>query len=155
MIEKLTVERIVGLLNHSNVQRVSDAAALLVQRCFNALANMDPKSKKKPDEELVESKQRFEFSRGSMQDQKPVILENKIVLIRLIFELKRALVDPSVGAIARNNAIDLLLKNLMHMDGGLPRGWSWEFNANDGECCFDFERLRRLNCAFFQAWNAF
>ena len=58
------------------------------------------------------------------------------MLVRLIFVLKRALVDPNVRAIARNNAIDLLLKNLCHMDGGLPRGWSWEFNANDGK--FDF-----------------
>ncbi|KIH47867.1 hypothetical protein ANCDUO_22068 [Ancylostoma duodenale] len=28
--------------------------------------------------------------------------------------------------------IDILLKNLMHMDGGIPRGWSWKFTEESG-----------------------
>lgn len=43
------------------------------------------------------------------------------------------LVDPKIGAAPRNAAIELLFKNLMHMDNGLPRGWSWEFVENDGK----------------------
>lgn len=61
------------------------------------------------------------------------VLGNKIVMVDLVFELKRMLVDPKVFPVARDNAIDTILKNLMHMDCGLPRGWSWRFVENDGE----------------------
>jgi len=54
------------------------------------------------------------------------------VLIDLIFELKRMLTDPKIGVLPRKAAVDILLKNLMHMDCGLPRGWSWRFVEDDG-----------------------
>lgn len=42
------------------------------------------------------------------------------------------LTDGTVAAPARDTVIDILLKNLMHMDGGLPRGWSWRFVEDRG-----------------------
>ncbi|KAJ1354641.1 hypothetical protein KIN20_011634 [Parelaphostrongylus tenuis] len=42
------------------------------------------------------------------------------------------LTDKNVTAIVREMVIDLLLKNLMHMDGGIPRGWSWKFVEDQG-----------------------
>ncbi len=53
-----------------------------------------------------------------------------MILVHLIMELEDMLVDPTVNAHAREAVIDLLLKNLMHMDKGLPRGWSWTFVEN-------------------------
>lgn len=57
---------------------------------------------------------------------------NKIHIIRLILELEEILTDISIAAPQRDITIDLLLKNLMHMDGGLPRGWSWRFVEDRG-----------------------
>lgn len=42
------------------------------------------------------------------------------------------LTDPKVGSSIRETVIDLFSKNLMHMDGGLPRGWSWRFVEDRG-----------------------
>uniref|UniRef100_A0A915J0B9 Uncharacterized protein n=1 Tax=Romanomermis culicivorax TaxID=13658 RepID=A0A915J0B9_ROMCU len=42
------------------------------------------------------------------------------------------LTDPNVDVLPRVAAIELLMKNLMHMDHGLPRGWSWKFVEHEG-----------------------
>ncbi|KJH40865.1 tetratricopeptide repeat protein [Dictyocaulus viviparus] len=89
-----------------------DAAGLLVQREFNALAKMDRGKDIKPDPEVAEA--------------------NKLWIIRVILELQDMLTDKSVTTFVREMVIDILLKNLMHMDGGLPRGWSWKFVENQG-----------------------
>ncbi len=57
-------------------------------------------------------------------------------IIRLILELEEMLTDPSIGSSVRETVLDLLLKNLMHMDGGLPRGWSWRFVEDRGYSLF-------------------
>ncbi|VDP11141.1 unnamed protein product [Soboliphyme baturini] len=93
-------------------KRVSDAATLLVQNCFNALAGMNPKEQQKPDDQLVKV--------------------NQIVLTDMLFEMKQMLIRSDVCAAARNAVIGLLMKNLIHMDNGLPRGWSWRFVEDDG-----------------------
>lgn len=57
------------------------------------------------------------------------------------------LTDVNVSSTVRETVIDLLLKNLMHMDGGLPRGWSWRFVEDRGErynLCFGTPRLDSL-----------
>jgi len=54
LLRQLSVEKVVRLLNKTDAKTV-DSASLLVQRCFNALASMNPKENKKPDEETVES----------------------------------------------------------------------------------------------------
>lgn len=58
--------------------------------------------------------------------------ENKIQIIRLILELEDMLTDVKVNARVREVVIDLMSKNLMHMDGGLPRGWSYKFVEDRG-----------------------
>lgn len=55
-----------------------------------------------------------------------------MLIIRLILELEEMLTDPKVGSSIRETVIDLFSKNLMHMDGGLPRGWSWRFVEDRG-----------------------
>lgn len=76
---------------------------------------------------------------------------NKVWIIRVILELQDMLRDKTVTAIVstlqqynfhavivvidfkvREMVIDILLKNLMHMDGGIPRGWSWKFVEDQG-----------------------
>ncbi|EGT47902.1 hypothetical protein CAEBREN_14621 [Caenorhabditis brenneri] len=89
-----------------------DAAGLLIQRVFNAMAKMDRQKEMKPDPEVAEA--------------------NKLWIIRVILELQEMLQDPKVGILQRETAIDLFLKNLMHMDGGIPRGWSWKFVEERG-----------------------
>lgn len=89
-----------------------DAAGLIVQRVFNAMAKMDRLKEMKPDPEVAEA--------------------NKLWIIRVLLEIQEMLQDPNVGVLARETAIDLLLKNLMHMDGGIPRGWSWKFVEDRG-----------------------
>uniref|UniRef100_A0A915J0J2 Protein unc-45 homolog B n=1 Tax=Romanomermis culicivorax TaxID=13658 RepID=A0A915J0J2_ROMCU len=58
ILNDLTVEVVVNLLNAKDSQ-IMDAASLLVQRCFNALAGINYKELKKPDEERTESKLHF------------------------------------------------------------------------------------------------
>lgn len=89
-----------------------DATGILVQRVFNAMAKMDRQKEMKPDPEVAEA--------------------NKIWIIRVLLELQEMLQDPKVGAVQRETCIDLFLKNLMHMDGGIPRGWSWKFVEERG-----------------------
>ncbi|CAO4368105.1 unnamed protein product [Caenorhabditis nigoni] len=84
-----------------------DSAGILVQRVFNAMAKMDRQKEMKPDPEVAEA--------------------NKLWIIRVLLELQEMLQDPIVGVFQRETVIDLFLKNLMHMDGGIPRGWSWKF----------------------------
>ncbi|CAI2349049.1 unnamed protein product [Caenorhabditis sp. 36 PRJEB53466] len=89
-----------------------DAAGIIVQRVFNALAKMDRQKEMKPDPEVAEA--------------------NKVWIIRVLLELQDMLQDRNVGILARETVIDLFLKNLMHMDGGIPRGWSWKFVEDRG-----------------------
>lgn len=53
-------------------------------------------------------------------------------IIQLILELEEMITDKEVSGQVRDTIIDLFLKNLMHMDGGLPRGWSWRFIEDRG-----------------------
>lgn len=89
-----------------------DACQILVERLFNALAAMDRSKKIKPDPEIAE--------------------QNKLHIIKLILELEEIITDPQYAAPVREMVVDLFLKNLMHMDGGLPRGWSWKFTEDRG-----------------------
>ena len=57
---------------------------------------------------------------------------NKLWIVRVILELQEMLTDKAVTAQVRETVIDLILKNLMHMDGGIPRGWSWKFTEERG-----------------------
>ncbi|KRY34639.1 Protein unc-45 -like protein A, partial [Trichinella spiralis] len=112
---------IVYLLNCSD-DRCCQAAVVLVQRCFNTLAAMDFQKQKLPDEIVVE--------------------RNKVKIVGFLFELKRILVDPTVSAMGRDCAIQLLSKILPHRVGGLPKGWSLEFVQNDG-----LDRLMTVGCS--------
>jgi hypothetical protein len=56
----------------------------------------------------------------------------KVPILRIILELEEILTDPKFDSSVREISIDLLMKNLMHMDGGLPRGWSWRFIEGQG-----------------------
>ena len=38
-----------------------------------------------------------------------------------------------VNVQVRETVIDIFVKNLMHMDGGIPRGWSWRFVDERGK----------------------
>lgn len=89
-----------------------EAASVLIQRVLNALASMDRSAEVKPDEDTVDA--------------------NKLPIMQLILELEEILTDAAYSATIREIALDLLLKNLMHMDGGLPRGWSWRFVEDRG-----------------------
>ncbi|KRZ72371.1 E3 ubiquitin-protein ligase UBR5 [Trichinella papuae] len=112
---------IVYLLNCSD-NRCCQAAMALVQRCFNTLSAMDFQKQKLPDEIVVE--------------------RNKVKIVGFLFELKRILVDPTVSAMGRDCAIQLLSKILPHRVGGLPKGWSLEFVQNDG-----LDRLMTVGCS--------
>uniref|UniRef100_A0A915DSP8 UNC-45/Cro1/She4 central domain-containing protein n=1 Tax=Ditylenchus dipsaci TaxID=166011 RepID=A0A915DSP8_9BILA len=61
-----------------------------------------------------------------------VVEKNKLIIVRLILELEEIITDKQYSAVVREASLDLLLKNLMHMDGGLPRGWSWRFVEDRG-----------------------
>uniref|UniRef100_A0A1I7XFW3 UNC45-central domain-containing protein n=1 Tax=Heterorhabditis bacteriophora TaxID=37862 RepID=A0A1I7XFW3_HETBA len=89
-----------------------DSAGLIVQRMFNALVKMDRTKEMKPDPEVAEA--------------------NKVWIIRVINELQEMLTDKSITSIVRETVVDLILKNLMHMDAGIPRGWSWKFVEGRG-----------------------
>jgi hypothetical protein len=89
-----------------------EAASTVIQHMFNALAGMDRSKEIKPDPECVE--------------------KNKLLILRIILELEEILTDPQYPAAVREISIDILMKNLMHMDGGLPRGWSWRFTEERG-----------------------
>ncbi|VDM66407.1 unnamed protein product [Strongylus vulgaris] len=107
-----SARRVCRLMCSRNSKEYVDAAGLIVQRIFNALVKMDRTKDIKPDPEVAEA--------------------NKLWIIRVILELEEMLTDKSVSAIVREMVIDLLLKNLMHMDGGIPRGWSWKFTEDSG-----------------------
>jgi hypothetical protein len=57
-------------------------------------------------------------------------------IIKIILELEEMITDKEVSGPVRDTIIDLILKNLMHMDGGLPRGWSWRFVEDRGTSRF-------------------
>lgn len=84
-----------------------EAGSTVIQYVFNALAGMNRSKEIKPDLELSE--------------------RNKLPISLIILELEKILIDPQYSAPVREMAIDLLNKNLMNMDGGLPRGWSYRF----------------------------
>lgn len=96
-------------------QKFVDAAQIVIQRVFNALAAMDRSKEIKPDPEIAD--------------------QNKMHIINLILELEEMMTDPQYSAVVRESIIDLFTKNLMHMDGGLPRGWSWRFIEDRGNYC--------------------
>ena len=93
-------------------QRFVDVGIAIIQRVFNALAAMDRSKEIKPDPEVAE--------------------KNKLHIIKLILELEEMMTDPQYNASIRDSVLDLFSKNLMHMDGGLPRGWSWKFTEDRG-----------------------
>lgn len=89
-----------------------NTTSALIQHVFNGLAAMNREEQIKPDKEICE--------------------QNKLVIVRLVLELEEIITDPQFSALVREACLDLLLKNLMHMDGGLPRGWSWRFVEDRG-----------------------
>lgn len=91
---------------------ICEAASLVVERLFGALSGMDKKKGIKGDPEKSE--------------------KNKMAIVKLIIEVEDMVVDPEVGVGARHASIDLLSKTLMHMDKGLPRGFSWRFTEERG-----------------------
>ncbi|EPB73782.1 tetratricopeptide repeat protein [Ancylostoma ceylanicum] len=107
-----SARRVCRLMCARDAKEYVDAAGLIVQRIFNALVKMDRTKDIKPDPEVAEA--------------------NKLWIIRVILELQSMLTDKTVTAIVREMVIDILLKNLMHMDGGIPRGWSWKFTEESG-----------------------
>jgi hypothetical protein len=108
-------------MNKPNDKKLIDSASVLVQRCFNALSGMDRGKDLKPDKDKCEA--------------------NKVTIIKLIIELEDMLSDPQVCAATREAVIDLLLRNMCHMDGGLPRGWSWRFVEDRG-----LQKLLEVSC---------
>uniref|UniRef100_A0A158Q8D0 Protein unc-45 homolog B n=1 Tax=Elaeophora elaphi TaxID=1147741 RepID=A0A158Q8D0_9BILA len=112
LMESLGMRRICRLMGKCAYSQYHDACGVIIQRLFNALAKMNHEKEIKPDPEICEA--------------------NKVFIIRLILELEEMLTDVNVAAPVRDITIDLLLKNLMHMDGGLPRGWSWRFVEDRG-----------------------
>ncbi|KAL3118992.1 hypothetical protein niasHT_003775 [Heterodera trifolii] len=112
MMELLSVQTLARLPSLRPSIANAEAASTVIQRVFNGLAAMDLSKEIKPDSEVVE--------------------RNKVAILRLILELEEILTDPQFSATAREISIDLLLKNLMHMSGGLPRGWSWRFVEDRG-----------------------
>ncbi|KAL6727889.1 hypothetical protein Aduo_009727 [Ancylostoma duodenale] len=107
-----SARRVCRLMCARDAKEYVDASGLIVQRIFNALVKMDRTKDIKPDPEVAEA--------------------NKLWIIRVILELQSMLTDKTVTAIVREMVIDILLKNLMHMDGGIPRGWSWKFTEESG-----------------------
>ncbi|VDM10517.1 unnamed protein product [Wuchereria bancrofti] len=112
LVENLEIRRICRLMEKCVYPHYLDACSIIIQRLFNALAKMNQEKEIKPDPEICEA--------------------NKIYIVRLILEMEEMLTDVNVAAPPRDVTIDLLLKNLMHMDGGLPRGWSWRFVEDRG-----------------------
>nr|CAD2167194.1 unnamed protein product [Meloidogyne enterolobii] len=74
-----------------------EAASTVIQHVFNGLAAMDRSKEIKPCAETVE--------------------KNKLPILRIILELEEMLTDPKFDVFVRECVIDLLMKNLMHMDG--------------------------------------
>ena len=68
---------------------------------------------------------------------------------RLLLEMQEMLTDTKISPSIREAVIDLLLKNLMHMDGGLPRGWSWRFVEDRGTFFNSEFRATFLDFTFF------
>lgn len=93
-------------------QEYIDAASVVIQRMFNALAAMDRSKNIKPDPQVTDA--------------------NKVLIVRLILELEEIITDAQYSAPVREATIDIFVKYLMHMDGGLPRGWSWRFTEDRG-----------------------
>jgi len=112
IIEQLTVPKLARLPALRKLAPNVEAASTIIQRAFNALSGMDRAKEIKPDPELCET--------------------NKILILRLILELEEILTDKQYSAAVREISLDILLRNLMHMDGGLPRGWSWRFVEERG-----------------------
>uniref|UniRef100_A0AC34R7E1 UNC-45/Cro1/She4 central domain-containing protein n=1 Tax=Panagrolaimus sp. JU765 TaxID=591449 RepID=A0AC34R7E1_9BILA len=113
MVDFLSIPDIARLLAiRPSSKPMIDAAFTIIQRIFNALAAMDRSKEIKPDPEVAE--------------------KNKIPIIKLILELEEMMTDPKYNAVIRESIVDLFCKNLMHMDGGLPRGWSWRFTEDRG-----------------------
>ncbi|KAM3728902.1 Protein unc-45 [Dirofilaria immitis] len=112
LVENLGMRRICRLMEKCAYPEYIDACDVIIQRIFNALAKMNREKEMKPDPEICEA--------------------NKLYIIQLILELEEMLTDVDLAAPLRDSTIDLLLKNLMHMDGGLPRGWSWRFVEDRG-----------------------
>uniref|UniRef100_F1KS65 Protein unc-45 A n=1 Tax=Ascaris suum TaxID=6253 RepID=F1KS65_ASCSU len=112
LVDKLGMPKLTRLLTLREDKTYIDATGVILQRVFNALAKMDRQKELKPDPEVAEA--------------------NKVSIIRLLLELEEMLTDVNVSSTVRETVIDLLLKNLMHMDGGLPRGWSWRFVEDRG-----------------------
>lgn len=72
-----------------------------------------------------------------LKPDKDVCEKNKLIIVRVILELEEMITDSQFSASVREACLDILLKNLMHMDGGLPRGWSWRFVEDRGLFVFN------------------
>ncbi|KAI6209433.1 Protein unc-45-like protein B [Aphelenchoides besseyi] len=112
LIELISIPQLARIPALRSSRQFVDSTQILIERVFNALAAMNRLKDIKPDPEVVE--------------------QNKMHIINLILELEEMLTDPQYSAIVREMIIDLFSKNLMHMDKGLPRGWSWRFTEDRG-----------------------
>lgn len=112
MIDLIGVPLLARILAIRQTKDFVNAAQIVIQRVFNGLAAMDRSKAIKADPEIAE--------------------QNKMHIIKLILELEEIMTDPQYSASVREAVIDLFTKNLMHMDGGLPRGWSWRFTEDRG-----------------------
>uniref|UniRef100_A0A0N5BDT4 TPR_REGION domain-containing protein n=1 Tax=Strongyloides papillosus TaxID=174720 RepID=A0A0N5BDT4_STREA len=112
-IEKYGIVKIVEAFKlRPGCKQVIETVGMILQRVFNALCAMDRNKDIKPDPDVAES--------------------NKMYLIKLLLEFEDILCSPNFNVAIRETVIDLLTKNLMHMDGGIPRGWSWRFVEGRG-----------------------
>uniref|UniRef100_A0AC35UAV9 TPR_REGION domain-containing protein n=1 Tax=Rhabditophanes sp. KR3021 TaxID=114890 RepID=A0AC35UAV9_9BILA len=112
-VEKYTIPVICKLfVTRAHCKQIIESVNLIVQRVFNALCAFDRSKQIKPDPEVAEA--------------------NKMHIIKLILELEDFLCDRQYNYAIRESVIDLFVKNLMHMDGGIPRGWSWRFIEDRG-----------------------
>ncbi|CAO4368299.1 unnamed protein product [Caenorhabditis nigoni] len=84
-------------------------------RVFNAMAKMDRQKEMKPDPEVAEANKLWIVL---------VLLER---IIRVYLQLQEMLQDPKVGVFQTETLIDLFVEKPMHMDGGIPCGWSWKY----------------------------
>lgn len=159
LVKNLEMRRICRLMEKCAYPQYLDACGIIIQRLFNALAKMNLEKEMKPDPEICEGKfglrvnlllktvicviRLFIYSsyvyiflpfpkKHNFRHYFKTFVANKVYIIRLILELEEILTDVNVAAPLRDITIDLLLKNLMHMDGGLPRGWSWRFVEERG-----------------------
>uniref|UniRef100_A0A1I7RKR3 TPR_REGION domain-containing protein n=2 Tax=Bursaphelenchus xylophilus TaxID=6326 RepID=A0A1I7RKR3_BURXY len=112
LIELVPIPVLTRIAAFRDSKEFVDSAQILIERLFSALAAMDRSKNIKPDPEIAE--------------------KNKLHIIKLILELEEIMTDPQYSAAVREMCVDLFLKNLMHMDGGLPRGWSWRFVEDRG-----------------------